>query len=276
MPYVRNARTHSESQLEKLTAYIKTVGFLDPIEIDENDLILAGHARQAAALKLGMKTVPCVVHRGLSDENKKGYILANNRLAEDAGWSNDMLKLELSDLRDAGYEMGLLGWNDDELDAIYKFGDDLSEGLGAAEAARSLQERFGAVPFSVLNARDGWWQERKRAWLAKGIQSELGRGKENLLGFSEICTRRGGYNASSQQPAASKPQIKSGNGRENLNLTMVHPITTSTPDFYSKKRKVEKELGHKMTTKEAAIILTERGEAFDARAAQKAKRDSTK
>lgn len=118
----RNARLHSESQTEKLAEFIKKVGFLDPIEIDENDVIIAGHGRQMAAIKMGMHQVPCVVHSNLSEADKEAYGLCNNRFAELSTWSPDMLKIVCDDLNESGYQMNLIGWDDSDLQAIYNYG----------------------------------------------------------------------------------------------------------------------------------------------------------
>lgn len=96
--YSRNARTHNESQIEQIAASITEFGFTNPILIDETSTIIAGHGRMAAALRLGLETVPCIVLSHLSDVQRRAYILADNKLALNAGWNQEMLALELSDL----------------------------------------------------------------------------------------------------------------------------------------------------------------------------------
>jgi DNA modification methylase len=128
------------------------------------------------AKKLGLTEVPCIVLDGLSEAQKKAYIIADNKLALNAGWDADMLKVEMERLGELGFDLSLTGFDDIELSGIFDGAEDLADGLdGDAAEPRSLADRFLIPPFSVLNAREGWWQERKRAWLAMGIESEVGR-----------------------------------------------------------------------------------------------------
>lgn len=119
IPYARNARTHSPEQVNKLASSIKEFGFLNPVVISEDGGILAGHGRVMAAKKLGLKQVPCVVESHLNESQKKAYILADNRLALDAGWDEEMLKIELEELDAADFELGLLGFSTEELDKYF-------------------------------------------------------------------------------------------------------------------------------------------------------------
>lgn len=116
IPYARNARTHSQEQIQKLAGSIKEFGFLNPVVISEDGGILAGHGRVMAAQKLGIKQVPCVVESHLTEAQRKAYILADNRLALDAGWDEEMLAVELKELKvDYDFDMDLLGFSDEEL-----------------------------------------------------------------------------------------------------------------------------------------------------------------
>jgi len=185
IPYARNARTHSDDQVAQIAASIREFGFCNPVLIDGAKGIIAGHGRVLAARKLGMQTVPCIELSHLSENQKRAYILADNRLAMNSGWDEAMLALELSALKMEDFDLGLLGFDEDELNRLLddaELGDDGA--VSGDDGHGSLADRFMAPPFSVLNARDGWWQERKRAWLALGIQSEIGRG-ENLLKMSD-------------------------------------------------------------------------------------------
>jgi DNA modification methylase len=119
IPYARNARTHSPEQVNKLASSIKEFGFLNPVVISEDGGVLAGHGRLMAAKKLGLKQVPCVVESHLNESQKKAYILADNRLALDAGWDEEMLKIELEELDSDNFDMGLLGFNADELNKYF-------------------------------------------------------------------------------------------------------------------------------------------------------------
>lgn len=118
LPYARNARTHSDSQVAQLAASIKEFGFNNPVAIDADGMILCGHGRVMAAQKLGLKEVPTVCLSHLSPTQVKAYILADNKLALNAGWDNDMLKVELEDLKEIDFDLNLTGFSDEELKAI--------------------------------------------------------------------------------------------------------------------------------------------------------------
>lgn len=120
IPYIRNARTHSESQIAKIAASIKEFGFLSPILIAEDNTILAGHGRLAAARKLGLKQVPCVKESHLTETQRRAYIIADNKLSLNAGWDDEMLAIELSELQGADFELDLLGFDESELSSIFE------------------------------------------------------------------------------------------------------------------------------------------------------------
>jgi DNA modification methylase len=115
VPYARNSRTHSPQQIDKIAASIREFGFLNPIIVDGKNGIIAGHGRVMAAQKLGLADVPVIEAAHLTDAQKRAYVIADNRLALDAGWDNEMLKIELQDLDLAGFDLGLTGFNLDEL-----------------------------------------------------------------------------------------------------------------------------------------------------------------
>lgn len=119
IPYARNSRTHSDAQVAKIAASIKEFGFLNPIIIDGERGIIAGHGRVMAANKLGLKTVPCIEASHLSAAQKRAYVIADNRLALDAGWDNDLLKIELQDLDANGFDLALTGFEIGELTALF-------------------------------------------------------------------------------------------------------------------------------------------------------------
>ena len=174
IPYVKNSRTHSDEQVAQIAASIKEFGWTNPILVDGSNGIIAGHGRLMAARKLGYTEVPTIELADLTETQKKAYIIADNRLALNAGWDNEMLTIELNDLLADGFALEILGFDPKELDALLMpDGDDVDVVDGAG--AGSLSARFLIPPFSVLNAREGWWQDRKRAWLALGIKSEEGR-----------------------------------------------------------------------------------------------------
>jgi len=119
IPYARNSRTHSDAQVSKIAASIREFGFLNPIIVDGKNGIIAGHGRVMAAQKLGLADVPVIEAAHLTDAQKRAYVIADNRLALDAGWNNEMLKIELQDLDLAGFDLGLTGFDIGELTALF-------------------------------------------------------------------------------------------------------------------------------------------------------------
>ncbi|MFC3529709.1 site-specific DNA-methyltransferase [Paracoccus mangrovi] len=118
VPYARNARTHSEAQLAEIAGSIREFGFVNPVLIAEDGTIIAGHGRVLAARQLGMDAVPSIRLTGLSDSQCRALVLADNRIALNAGWDEALLALELSDLKEAGFDLGIMGFEDGELDRL--------------------------------------------------------------------------------------------------------------------------------------------------------------
>jgi ParB-like chromosome segregation protein Spo0J len=114
-PYSRNPRTHSEEQVAQIAASIREFGFTNPILIDANQGIIAGHGRLAAAKELGLESIPCIDLSHLSDGQKRAYIIADNKLALDGGWNEDLLRLELTDLKELGANLEMTGFDAMEL-----------------------------------------------------------------------------------------------------------------------------------------------------------------
>ena len=127
IPYVRNARTHSQAQVAQIAASIREFGFLSPILVAEDNTILAGHGRLAAALKLGLKKVPCVKENHLTETQKRAYIIADNKLSLNAGWDSELLAVELSELEGADFNLDLLGFDEAELSSIFDADKDVSD-----------------------------------------------------------------------------------------------------------------------------------------------------
>lgn len=117
-PYERNARTHSDAQVLKIAKSIKEFGFINPVLIDSNFGIIAGHGRVLGAKKLGMMEVPCLFVEDLTKAQKKAYILADNKLALDAGWDDEILKVELNELKDMNFDLSLTGFDDIEINGL--------------------------------------------------------------------------------------------------------------------------------------------------------------
>ena len=116
IPYKNNARTHSDEQIEKIAKSMKEFGFINPILVDGNLNVIAGHGRILGAKKLGMKEVPCLFIEDLTEEQKRAYIIADNRLAEDAGWDKELLKIELEDLKNMNFDITLTGFELEDFD----------------------------------------------------------------------------------------------------------------------------------------------------------------
>lgn len=118
IPYARNSRTHSDAQVAQIAASIKEWGWTMPILVDEQGGIIAGHGRVLAARSLGHKDVPVVIASGWSETKKRAYVIADNKLALNAGWDNDMLKAEIDELIESGYGMDLIGFDSDDLEKL--------------------------------------------------------------------------------------------------------------------------------------------------------------
>lgn len=118
IPYAKNARTHSDSQVAQIAASIREFGWMNPVLIDAENNIIAGHGRVLAARKLGLEEVPCVLHDHLTETQRKAYILADNKMALNAGWDEDMLRLELRELGDMGFDLELTGFDSVEVDSL--------------------------------------------------------------------------------------------------------------------------------------------------------------
>jgi hypothetical protein len=185
IPYAQNARTHSDEQIAQIAASIAEFGFVNPVLIGGDGVIIAGHGRALAAQRLGMTEVPVIVLDHLTEAQRRALVIADNRIAENAGWDENLLRAELAALRDVDFDLELLGFAEAELgnllDAIKVDAGGTGSEAGSdtpeqTSPSSTLAERFGIPPFSVLNAREGWWQNRKRAWIDLGIRSELGRG----------------------------------------------------------------------------------------------------
>ena len=120
IPYINNARTHSEAQITKLRSSLREFGFINPVIIDKDFNIIAGHGRVQAAKAEGIKEIPCVLVDYLTEAQKKAYIIADNRMALDAGWDEEILKVELEALEGESFDLSLTGFDEDELIDLFK------------------------------------------------------------------------------------------------------------------------------------------------------------
>ena len=138
IPYINNSRTHSDEQVAQIAASIKEFGWTNPILVDGQNGIIAGHGRLLAARKLGYKEVPTIELKDLTETQKKAYIIADNRLALNAGWDNEMLTIELNDLLADGFALEMLGFDPKELSALLE--PEVIEGLTDEDAVPDVPE----------------------------------------------------------------------------------------------------------------------------------------
>ena len=146
IPYARNSRTHSDAQVAQIAASIREFGFTNPVLVDGANGVIAGHGRILAARKLGMDTVPVIELAHLSEAQKRAYVIADNKLALNAGWDDEMLRVEISDLTDAGFDVSLLGFSDEELAMM---DPEQVEGLTDEDAVPDVPETPVTVPGDV-------------------------------------------------------------------------------------------------------------------------------
>ena len=177
IPYGFNNRDHSQQQIDRIANSINEFGFNQPIVVDEQNIVLVGHGRLEAAKKLGLEDVPVLKKIGLSETQKKAYRILDNKLQNDSTWNTESLEIEFAALEEADFDLEAFGL--DDLESLF------ASPVNDKKTHGSLASTFLIPPFSVLNSREGWWQERKRFWINKGIQSEAGR-KEDLLGADTI------------------------------------------------------------------------------------------
>lgn len=123
VPYAENARTHSERQVKQIAASIQEWGWTVPVLVDENGTIIAGHGRILAAKELGIASVPVMVAAGWTDAQKRAYVIADNKLAENAGWDELILSAELQELADVDFDLGVIGFGSHELAELLKTPD---------------------------------------------------------------------------------------------------------------------------------------------------------
>ena len=144
IPNARNARTHSEAQIAQIAASIREFGFVNPVLIDAGGVIIAGHGRVLAAQRLGLAEVPTIRIKDMTEAQRRAYVIADNKLAADAGWDKELLALELGDLRDEGFDLHLTGFTDDDLRALELDGHEGGDS-GGGDSEGSYREQFGVV-----------------------------------------------------------------------------------------------------------------------------------
>lgn len=177
VPYARNSRTHSPDQVDQIAASIREWGWTTPVLVDESGMIIAGHGRVMAAKKLGIAEIPVMTAVGWSDAQKKAYVLADNKLALNAGWDTELLRVEIEDLKSLDFNMPLIGFSEDELNAFLV---QKTEGLTDADEVPDAP----AYPVSVLG--DVWVMGNHRlicgdCTQADVVSSLLGKVRPHLM-----------------------------------------------------------------------------------------------
>jgi ParB-like chromosome segregation protein Spo0J len=161
IPYCNNARTHSDEQVAQVAASIKEFGFTNPVLLDGDNGIIAGHGRVMAARKLSMDTVPCIELSHLTPTQKKAYILADNKLALNSGWDDRLLALELTELEELGFDLELTGFSLDEISDLIP--EEIPEGLTDEDAVPDVP----AEPVTKLG--DVWLLGKHRVMCGSSV-----------------------------------------------------------------------------------------------------------
>jgi ParB-like chromosome segregation protein Spo0J len=184
VPYARNSRTHSPEQIGQIAASIKEWGFTTPILVDTDGQIIAGHGRLLAAQKLGLDEVPTMTAEGWTDAQKKAYVIADNKLALNAGWDMEMLRIEISDLSDLDFDVALTGFAADEI-AAFSFDDDAAAEMPAL--ADGDRNPFQQMTFTLHDEQVEQVQAAIES--AKKVGAFLDTGNENGNGnaLARIC-----------------------------------------------------------------------------------------
>src|SRR5450759_298950 len=141
LPYIRNARTHTDAQVAQVAASIREFGWTNPLLVAADGVIIAGHARLAAARKLRMTEVPVIVLDHLTGAQRRALVLADNRLALDAGWDEEMLRVELASLQEDGFDLEVVGFTDEELQNLLRDPEESNVGLTDEDAVPDEPER---------------------------------------------------------------------------------------------------------------------------------------
>lgn len=171
IPYARNARTHSPAQVAQIAASIREFGFTNPVLIGADGGIIAGHGRLLAARQLDLEAVPCIELAHLSDAQRRALVIADNKLALNAGWDDALLKLELGDLGQVGFDLALVGFSGDELAALSPAGGDGNPGQKYWDQGRDgYQEQYGVI---VVCRDEAHQRETFEALVGLGYQPKV-------------------------------------------------------------------------------------------------------
>lgn len=170
IPYVNNTRLHTEEQVSQVASSIKEFGFTNPILIDEDGGVIAGHGRLMAAKLLKLTEVPTITLSGLSEAQKKAYVIADNKLALNSAWDYDLLKVELESLKELDFDTSLLGFGQVELDSIFKEEIDMSmlEELDDSEVDEFAENVRRGIVIEFESEDYDEAQELIKFWRAEG------------------------------------------------------------------------------------------------------------
>ena len=186
IPYINNSRTHSDQQVQQVAASIKEFGFTNPILIDEDSGIIAGHGRLQAAQMMGMDEVPTITLEGLTEAQRKAYVIADNKLALNSGWDDELLKVELEILSDLDFDLDILGWDvlpdfKGEVDYSILDDDDLDDELEGMtdDVKKAIQIEFEAQDYDEAAELIKFW--RGQGAYVGGLIADYLRKEKNKL-----------------------------------------------------------------------------------------------
>ena len=202
VPYARNARTHSDSQVSQIAGSIAEFGFVNPVLVGGDNIIIAGHGRVMAAKKLGLKTVPTIKLDHLTENQRRALVIADNKIAENAGWDEELLRLELQNLADEDFDLDLLGFDDVEL-------DDLLTSLDDDEAA-ALDENIPEVQENPVSRTGDVWIMGEHRLLCGDSTSEADMKKLMDGELADMVFTDPPYNVNYGDTAKDKLRSKGG------------------------------------------------------------------
>ena len=188
VPYANNPRTHTDNQVTQVASSIKEFGFNNPILIDEGKGVIAGHGRLAAAKKLGLETVPTITLTGLTEAQRKAYVIADNKLTENSRWDYDLLSIEIERLKELDFELSELGFSEVELEGICNSEPDMSilaelddEELDQFEGdvKRAIQIEFENEHYNEAQELIKFWRENE-AYVGYMVIEHLRAEKQKL------------------------------------------------------------------------------------------------
>ena len=184
LPYAMNSRTHDENQVAQIAQSIDEFGFTNPILIDETDCIIAGHGRLMAAKRLELEEVPTIMLDGLTEAQRKAYVIADNKLALNAGWNEKMLMRELFSLDDEKFDLSLTGFEKGELNKLLDLGDEDSAVNGEIEFSEELGEAHNFVVLYFDNDID--WLSAQTHFDLPSVHSKRQNGKPWSKGIGRV------------------------------------------------------------------------------------------